>query len=52
MSESGSGKLVSTGIRIGTVSMHVKATTGAIQNSQEAVSGMTICLWKSFHRSR
>ena len=31
MSESGSGKLVSTGIRIGTVNMQVKATTGAIQ---------------------
>jgi hypothetical protein len=31
MSESGSGKFVSTGIRIGTVSMQVKATTGAVQ---------------------
>ena len=28
MSDSGSGKFVSTGIRIGTVSMQVKATTG------------------------
>ena len=52
MSESGSGKLVSTGIRIGTVSMQVKATNGATQYSQEAVSGTTICLWKSFQRSR
>ena len=37
---------------IGTVSMQVKATTGVIQNIQDAVSGTTICLRKSFRRSR
>ena len=52
MSDSGSGKLVSTGIRIGTVSMQVNATTGVAQNSHDAVCGTTICLWNSFHRSR
>ena len=52
MSDSGSGKLVSTGIRIGTVSMQVKATIGVTQNSHDAVCGTTICLWNSFHRSR
>ena len=52
ISDSGSGKLVSTGIKIGTVSMQVKATIGAAQNSHDAVCGTTICLWNSFQRSR
>ena len=52
MSDRGSGKLVRTGIRIGTVSIAVKATTGAAQYNHDAVSGTTICLWNSFHRSR
>ena len=52
MSESGRGKLVRTGMRIGTVSMQVKATIGAAQKIHEAVRGATICLWKSFQRSR
>ena len=52
MSDFGSGKLVSTGIRIGTVSMQVNATIGVTQYSHEAVSGATMSLWNSFHRSR
>ncbi len=52
MSDSGSGKFVSTGIRIGTVSMQVNATTGVTQNNHEAVSGATMSLWSSFQRSR
>ena len=32
--------------------MQVKATIGVAQYSHDAVSGATICLWNSFHRSR
>jgi len=39
-------------MRIGTVIMQVKATTGVTQNSHEAVSGTTMSLWNSFHGSR
>ena len=39
-------------MRIGTVSVVVKATTGASQYSHDAVLGATICLWNNFQRSR
>lgn len=52
MSDSGSGKSVSTGIRIGTVSMQVNATTGAHQNTHDAVFGTTSCLRNSLRKSR